>query len=154
MDSIDGEHEHEDDQQHRDLEKQAIKFYVYWNNKQSTCICVKQHTVLVFKWYHCFIKTQWNIICIYMYIKTKRFFFTKMISLKPLISSYTTFLIWGTRTKILRGRKHLSSMNTWAGESLSASSGIQNRKITLTYIENVFSFYIQVLALYWDKTGF
>lgn len=81
-------------------------FYVHWNDKQCTCICVKQHTVLVFKWYHCF---QWNCICIYMYIKTKSFFF---------LPRWSLWSPWWVHTQLSSyegpEQKSWGGVNTWA----------------------------------------
>ncbi len=57
---------------------------------------------------------------------------TRRISLNPLQSSLTTRLMCGTRMKILRGRKHLSSIKNWAGEFGSTSFGIQQIQTRLT----------------------
>lgn len=58
---------------------------------------------------------------------------TRKISLNPLRTSRTTFLIWGTSLKILSGRRQRSIISSWAPDSGGTSGGSQHRKIRLTY---------------------
>ena len=62
---------------------------------------------------------------------------TKKISLNPLRTSRTTFLIWGTSLKILSGRRQRSIISSWAPDSGGTSGGSQHRKIRLTYSRHI-----------------
>lgn len=62
---------------------------------------------------------------------------TRKISLKPLRTSRTTFLIWGTSLKIRSGRRQRSIISSWAPDSGGMSGGSQHRKIKLTYREGI-----------------
>ncbi len=55
---------------------------------------------------------------------------TSKISLKPRKSSYTTFLMCGTRLNIRRGLRHRRMSRKCAPEFCRTWSGIQHRKIT------------------------
>lgn len=58
---------------------------------------------------------------------------TRKISLNPLRTSRTTFLIWGTSLKILSGRRQRSIISSWAPDLGGTSVGSQHRKIRLTW---------------------
>lgn len=58
---------------------------------------------------------------------------TSRISLNPRHSSYTTFLIWGTSVKILRGLTQRKIISSWAPEFGGTFPGIQHRNTRLTY---------------------
>lgn len=58
---------------------------------------------------------------------------TRNISLKPLRTSRTTFLICGTSLKIRSGRRQRSIMRSWAPDSGGTLFGSQHKKIRLTY---------------------
>lgn len=57
---------------------------------------------------------------------------TRKISLNPLRTSRTTFLIWGTSLKILSGRRQRSIISSWAPDLGGMSVGSQHRKIRFT----------------------
>lgn len=58
---------------------------------------------------------------------------TRKISLKPLRTSRTTFLICGTSLKIRSGRRQRSIMRSWAPDSGGTLFGSQHKNIRLTY---------------------
>jgi hypothetical protein len=57
---------------------------------------------------------------------------TNRISLNPRHSSYTTFLMWGTSVKILRGLTQRKIISNWAPEFGGTFLGIQHRNTRLT----------------------
>lgn len=63
----------------------------------------------------------------------KSFVHTRNISLKPLKSSRTTFLIWGTSLNIRRGLKQRNTIKSWVPDLAGTLYGIQHRKIRLTW---------------------
>lgn len=66
-------------------------------------------------------------------MKSEKCRLTNRISLKPLHSSDTTFLICGTRLKIRRGLKHLKIRRSWIPDCAGTSFGIQHENTKETW---------------------